>query len=247
MDERKSQGGCTDGNGGEHCAEAHAGRRHWLLALIRRFFKSSWDSVSPDDLREFCHSDDREQIANRLIKVFARYAAILGAFTGILMSADEVLALATGGEGGLGLPVNILLALFVLTIDTITLLRFQLSLVACLARLYGACLDPDDPEDILTIFAYAAGGVAAKAAGKAGMKVGGKVVTRVAKSVAQKEVMSALTRVSERVGIRILQRAAVKYSLPVASIGLGMVVNFFTMRTMGRIAKKHLEERGRSR
>ena len=217
-------------------------RRHWLLALIRRFFKPSWDSVSLDNLREFYHTDDKEQIANRLIRACTRNAAILGAFTGILMSADEVLALATGGEGGLELPVNILLALFVLTIDTLTLLRFQLSLVACLGRLYETKLDPDEPEDILTIFAYAAGGVAAKAAGMAGMKVGGRVVSRAAKSVVQKEVMSALTRVSERVGIRMLQRAAVKYSLPVASIGIGCVVNYFTTRTMGRIAKEHMKE-----
>ena len=115
--------------------------------------------------------------------------------------------------------------------------------MACLGKLYGACLDLDNPEEILTIFAFAAGGVAAKAAGKAGMQVGGRVATRVAKSVAKKEAMSALTRVSERVGIQILQRAVVKYAVPIASIGIGMAVNFFTMKTMGRIAKKHMEER----
>jgi uncharacterized protein (DUF697 family) len=158
------------------------------------------------------------------------------------MSADEALAIATAGEGGLGLPVNILIAIFALTVDTIMLIRIQLSLVACLGRLYVAPLDPDDPADILTIFAYAAGGVAAKAAGKAGMKVGGKVAGRVAKSVIQKEAMSVLTRVSEKVGIRILQSAAIKYSLPVVSIGLGMIVNFFAIGIMGQVARRHMKE-----
>jgi hypothetical protein len=219
-----------------------APRRHWLLGLISRYFKESWDSVSLDDLRAFARSDDEEVIANRLIRSSARNAAILGAFTGILMSADEALAIATAGEGGLGLPVNILIAIFALTVDTIMLIRIQLSLVACLGRLYVAPLDPDDPADILTIFAYAAGGVAAKAAGKAGMKVGGKVAGRVAKSVIQKEAMSVLTRVSEKVGIRILQSAAIKYSLPVVSIGLGMIVNFFAIGIMGQVARRHMKE-----
>lgn len=232
---------------GENSAQGDSGaprRLHWLLALIRRYFKPSWESVMLEDLRAYYRTADTEEIARRLIRTFAVRTAVLGAFTGILMSADEVMAIATEGEGGLGLPINILLALFVLTLDTVMMIRFQLALVACLGRLYKVPLDPDDPEDILSLFAFAAGGLAANAAGKAGLEIGGKVAARVTKTMLKKEALNALTRVSEQVGIRILQRAVVKYSLPVISIVLGAVLNFFTTRAIGRLARTHMRERG---
>jgi hypothetical protein len=218
-------------------------RRHWLLALIRRSFKRSWEKLTPGCLQQVYGTDDQDEIARRLIRLFARNASILGAFTGVLMSVDEIAAFATGGEGGVGLPVNILIAVVVLSLETVMLIRFQLALVACMGRLYGAPLDPDDPEDILSIFAYAAGGTAANAAGAAGMKVGGKLAFRVTRSVVQREAMVTLRNVAERVGIRILQLAVVKYALPLVSIGIGMVANFFTTRAIGRIAKSHMQER----
>ncbi len=60
-------------------------------------------------------------------------------------------------------------------------MRFQLQLVANLGKLYGAPLNPDDPEDILTIIAFALGGSAAETAGKFGMKVGGRIAKNAAR------------------------------------------------------------------
>jgi uncharacterized protein (DUF697 family) len=211
----------------------------WLLRLIRRAFVKYWEMVSAEYFKEVYRTADRTVIADRLIRMFARNSAILGILTGIIMSADEIVLLVTGAEGGLGLPFNIAIAALVMTLETILLLRFQLALVACLGKLYDVQLDPDDPEDIVTILAFAIGGSAANAAGTAGMKMGGKVVARVAKSVVQKEALSALTGVAERIGFQMLARALVKYAVPVASIAIGMVMNYIATRGVGRLAKKY--------
>jgi uncharacterized protein (DUF697 family) len=213
----------------------------WLLRLIRRAFKKYWEMLSAEYFQEAYHTTDRDVIADKLIKMFARNASILGILTGVIMSADEIVLLVTDAEGGLGLPFNIAIAALVLTLETILLLRFQLAMVACLGKLYDVPLDPDDPEDIVTILAFAIGGSAANAAGTAGMKMGGKVVARIAKSVVQKEALSALTGVAERIGIQMLARALVKYAVPVASIAIGMVMNYIATRGVGKLAKKHFQ------
>lgn len=227
--------------------EQKAGRSgQWLMRLIRRAFKKYWEMVSAEYFEEVYHTTDRAVIADRLIRIFARNSAILGILTGVIMSADEIVLLVTGAEGGLGLPFNIAIAALVMTLETILLLRFQLALVACLGKLHDVPLDPDDPEEIVTILAFAIGGSAANAAGTAGMKMGGKVVARVAKSVVQKEALSALTGVAERIGFKMLMRALVKYAVPVASIAIGMVMNYIATRGVGRLAKKYFHSRDHS-
>jgi uncharacterized protein (DUF697 family) len=219
-----------------------AGRGHWLLELIRRSFKKSWEMVSAEYFQEAYSTKDQDRIADRLIAVFSRNASILGGITGLLMSADVIVAFLTRGEGVVELPVSIVIAVFVLCMETVVLIRFQLALVACLGKLYGAPLDPNDPEDVLTILAYALGGSTASAAGTAGMKVGGKLAARIAKTVVQKEVAATFRNVAEKVGLRIIQLALIKYAVPILSIGIGMGANYFATRTIGRIAKNHLRE-----
>lgn len=219
------------------------GSGHWLLEWIRGIFKTFWEQANVEYYQALYDTDDTEEIADRLIRWFARNASFLGALTGVLMSVDEVIAFATGGEGGIGLPVNILIAILVLSMETVLLIRFQLALVACLGKVYGMPLDPNDPEDVLTIFAYALGGSAANAAGAAGMKVGGKLVARIAKSVAQKEAVSTLEGIAGRLGLRFLGLAMVKYAIPLVSIGIGIGANYLATKAVGNIAKRHLRER----
>jgi len=216
----------------------------WLLWLIRRAFRKYWEMLSADYFQEIYRTTDRATIAEKLIRMFARNSAILGVLTGIIMSADEIVLFTTGAEGGLGLPFNIAIAALVMTLETILLLRFQLALVACLGKLYEVPLDPDDPEDIVTILAFAIGGSAANAAGAAGVKMGGKVAARVATTVVEKEALSALTGVAERIGFRMLMRALVKYAVPVVSIAVGMVMNYIATRSVGKLAKRHFHPSG---
>jgi uncharacterized protein (DUF697 family) len=75
------------------------------------------------------------------------------------------------------------------------------------------------------------------------MKVGGELAGRTAKAVFKKETLSALKRIAAKVGIKILQRSIVKYTIPIASIGIGTGWNYVSTKAVGRIAIKHFEKR----
>jgi len=215
----------------------------WLWLLIRRAFKNYWERATVEYFLQKYNTADPEKIAPKLIAVAAKNAAILGALTGAAVSADEIVAFLTAGEGGVGLPANLAIAATAISAEAILLVRFQLQLVANLGKLYGAPLDPDDPEDILTIFAFALGGSAADAAGKAGMKIGGTLTGRAAKAVFSKELLAFLKAVSAKAGVKILQRTIVKYVVPIASIGIGTGWNYFATKAVGKIAIAHFKKR----
>lgn len=162
--------------------------------------------------------------------------------TGAAISTNEIVAISTGGEGGFGLPANIAIAAACIGGEAILLIRFQLQLVANLGKLYGVPLDPDDPEDILTILAFALGGSAADAAGKFGMKVGGKLAGRGAKAVFKKGTLAALKRIAAKVGIKILQRSIIKYTIPIVSIIIGSGWNYASTKTVAKVATKHFKQ-----
>ena len=215
----------------------------WPLRMIRRVFRRYWTGVSAADLQALYRTADRDVIAARLTHEASRNAAILGLFTGLLLSADEVAAFATRGAGGLGLPLNLLIAVLVLSLEMILVFRFQVALVACLGRLYEVPFDPDDPRDLLTVLAYAAGSSAANAAGRQGMRMGGQLTARIARNVMEREAMAALTHTAERVGIRFLQMTVIKYGIPLVSMAVGLVMNYLSMRAIGRVARMHMQRR----
>ena len=215
----------------------------WLWHIIQKSFSNYWKNANVEYFESKYGTKDAEKLAKKLISVAAKNAAILGGITGAAISADEIVAIATGGEGGVGLPANIAIAATSIGAEAILLIRFQLQLVANLGKLYGVPLDPDDPEDILTILAFALGGSAADAAGKFGMKVGGKLAGRTAKEVFKKETLAAVKRIAAKVGVKILQRSIVKYTIPVASIGVGTGWNYTSTKTVANIATKHFKQR----
>ena len=122
-------------------------------------------------------------------------------------------------------------------------MRFQLQLIANLGKLYGFPLDPSDPEDIITILAFAVGGGVAEEAGKAGMKMGGKAAGHVAKNLFSGQTLKFVKGIGNKVGVNILQRSIVRYTVPIVSIGIGISWNYLAMRTVGRIAIKHFKQR----
>lgn len=215
----------------------------WLWQIIQKSFSNYWKNANAEYFESKYGTTDKEKLVKKLIDVAAKNAAILGGVTGAAITTDEIVAIATGGEGGVGLAANIAIATAGIGGEAILLIRLQLQLVANLGKLYGLPLDPDDPEDILTIFAFALGGSAADAAGKFGMKVGGKLAGRAAKAVFKKETLASLKRIAAKVGIKILQRSIVKYTIPVASIGIGTGWNYTSTKTVGRIAIKHFKQR----
>lgn len=217
----------------------------WLWILIERSFKDYWERANVEYFCSKYGTTDPEKVSAKLVSVASRNAALLGAVTGAAVSADEIYALlkAAKGKGGLSLPANLAVAATAIGGEAVLLMRLQLQLVANLGKLYGVPLDPDDPEDILTIIAFAIGGSAAEAAGKAGVKIGGKLGGRAAKAIFSKELLATLKRVGAKAGIKILQRTIVQFAVPLVSIGIGLGWNYTATKAVSRLAIRHFQLR----
>ena len=215
----------------------------WLFPLIQKSFKNYWEKANAEYFKDKYLSQDLDFIAGKIISVAARNTAIIGAATGATVSADEIVGLITGGEGIVGLPANIAIAMTAMSSEAVLLLQFQLKLVANLGKLYEVPLDPDDPEDVLTILAFAIGGSIAEEAGKFGMKIGGNLAKETVRKYIKKEVLETLKQIGKKLGVKILQGTIIKYTVPIVSIGLGTGWNYSTTRTIGKIAKKHFIKR----
>jgi len=215
----------------------------WLWLLIQRSFSNYWERATVEHLWMEYGTKDPGKIGAKLIAGAARNAAILGAITGAAVSTDEIVAILTVVEGGIGLPANLAIAASAISAEAILLVRFQLQLVANLGKVYGAPLHPDDPEDILTILAFAMGGSVAEAAAAAGIKVGRKLTPRAASTIFAKDGLAFLERIGVKLGIKIFQRTIVKYVNPISSVGIGLGWNYFATQTMGKIAIQHFKKR----
>lgn len=147
----------------------------WLYKLIKKSFKDVYERSDPGFYRNKYPGLNDNKILRKLIMVTARNSAILGGVVGAAITTDEIVAIITAGEGGVGLPANIAIAFLAIAGEAVLLTRMQLKLVANIAKLYGVPIEPDEPEDVITIIALAFGGSFAEAAGKAGLKIGGKL------------------------------------------------------------------------
>jgi len=218
----------------------------WFYEFARSTFRACYERATPEYLQEKYPGENAEFIADRLIRVAAKNAMLLGSVTGVAISADELAGLLTAGEGGVGLPANILLGLAALGAELVLLVKFQLQMVAGLARLYGVELDPEDPEDVMTVFLFALGGSLADQAGRMGMRVGARATRQMLERRMRRELLAPWKLLGERVGAKLVSRSLVKYAVPMVSVGIGAAWNYATTRAMGRLARKHFRERARS-
>lgn len=212
----------------------------WLIKLLAKCFSNYYERANFEYFSKKYSTVDEQIIANKLIAVACKNSSLLGGAVGATVSTDELVALFTLAEGGIGLPANIAIAFTAVSSELVMLMRIQLQLVANLAKVYGITLDPDDPEDILTILAFAIGGSVAEAAGKAGMKVGGNLARKAVKEVVKKEVLKAVQDIGKKIGLKILQKTIINTAVPVVSIGIGLVWNYSSTKAVGKMATKHL-------
>lgn len=218
----------------------------WLYKLIKKSFANYWQRGNAEYFKRKYRTDDEAFLIKKLTEVAARNAAIIGAITGAVVSTNEIMVIiqamgtpASGGSTLIPLPAQVAIALTVLAGEAVLLVRFQLQLVANIGRIRGVQLDPNDPEDILTILAFALGGALAEEAGRLGMKIGGKLAANAAKAIFRKQLLAALKKMAARIGIKLLQRTIIKYVVPLASIGIGSGWNYFSTKAVSRIADKH--------
>lgn len=215
----------------------------WIFTLVHRAFRNYWEKADHEYFRQKYPKDTTDRLAKRLISLSCKNAAAIGAATGVAMSTNEVVALLTGAEGGVGLPANIAVAVASLGGEMIGVTHIQLKLIADMGRLYDVPLDVDDPEDVWTILAYALGGNAAELAGGLGMKVGKTLGVRAAKAVFGGARLKAVQKLGKTIGIKILQKSIVKYTAPVVSVVIGSSWNYVSTRTLGKVAQSHFQGR----
>ena len=219
----------------------------WFLKLVKQSFNAYYEKANCEYFRAKYPGADDDTLIKKLTGVAAKNAAILGGIVGATVSADEIAVLVTGGEAGVGLPANIAIAVTAVAGELILLTRFQLQLVANIAKIMQVPLDPDDPEDILIIFAFAVGGSASEVAGKAGMRVGAKLTEIGIKKTIKKEFLNKLKDLAQKLGYKLLQKTIIKYAMPIVSVGIGATWNYVSTRTVSKIAKKHFAERKKQR
>ena len=210
----------------------------WFIGLLRKviqtydrnaratYFQKKYPGLPPDD------------IADILTTVTVRYATIAGAVAGAAATANQIAALSSAGMTA---------ALFVGSIgaEMLYLSQIQMRLVLDLSVVYDLQLDPEDPEDILMIFGYALGVTPTEMLGK-GMQVAAGAATKGAvKKYISKGTLQAIQDFARRLGFKILQRTILKYAVPVASAAVGSSYNYVTTKSVGRIAKEHLKNRGK--
>jgi uncharacterized protein (DUF697 family) len=217
----------------------------WFYDFVRNTFRKYYERATPEYLRAKYPGSHVEFIADRLIAMSAKNAMVLGSVTGAAISADELAGLLTAGEGGVGIPGNILIALAAAGAELVLLVRIQLQMVAGLSRLYGVELDPDDPEDVLTIFAYALGGTLSEQAGRLGMRMGARATRQMVERQMRREMLAPWKVLGERVGAKLARRSLAKYAVPMVSVGIGAAWNYAATRALGRLARKHFRARAR--
>lgn len=148
----------------------------WLFSLVGASFRAYYKKANYEYFKTKYPGADDQVLIEKLTSVAARNGAILGGIVGATITADEIEALA---DVGITLPANFGIAAAALGGELILLTRIQLQLIANIAKILEVPLDPDDPEDILLILAFAVGGGVSEAAAAAGMKIGGRL-TRLA-------------------------------------------------------------------
>ena len=95
------------------------------------------------------------------------------------------------------------------------------------------------------IFGYALRVTPTEMIGKGLQIAAGAGAKEAVKKYISKGTLQALKDFARRLGFNILQRTILKYAVPVASAAIGSSYNYATTKSVGRIAKAHLKNRGK--
>jgi RNA polymerase subunit RPABC4/transcription elongation factor Spt4/uncharacterized tellurite resistance protein B-like protein len=210
----------------------------WFSNLLRKviqaydrnarasYFQKKYPGLPPDD------------IVDILTGVTVKYATIVGAVVGAASTVNQIGALSSAGMTA---------ALFFGSIgaEMLYLAQIQIRLVLDLAVVYDLQLDADDPEDILMIFGYALGVTPTAMAGRGLQIAAGAGAKAAVKKYVSKGTLKVVQDFARRLGFKILQRTILKYAVPFASAAVGSSYNYATTKSVGRIAKAHLKNRGK--
>lgn len=210
----------------------------WFINLLRKVIQAYDRNARATYFQQKYPGLPPDEIADILTSVTVRYATIAGAIAGVAATANQITALSSAG---------MTVALFVGSVgaEMLYLAQIQMRLVLDLSVLYDLQLDPEDPEDILMIFGYALGVTPTEMLGK-GLQIAAGAGTKGAiKKYISKGTLQAIKDFARRLGFKFLQGTLLKYAVPVASAAIGSSYNYATTKSVGRIAKAHLKNRGK--
>jgi RNA polymerase subunit RPABC4/transcription elongation factor Spt4/uncharacterized tellurite resistance protein B-like protein len=210
----------------------------WFIHLLRKVIQTYDRNARATYFQQKYPGLPPDEIADILTSVTVRYATIAGAVAGAAATANQIAALGSAGMTA---------ALFLGSIgaEMLYLAQIQMRLVLDLSVVYDLQLDAEDPEDVLMIFGYALGVTPTEMLGKGLQVAAGASAKGAVKKYISKGTLEALQNFTRRLGFKILQRTILKYAVPVASAAVGSSYNFVTTRSVGRIAKAHLKNRGK--
>ena len=210
----------------------------WFIVLLQKVVQSYDRNARAEYFQQKYPGLPPDEIADILISVTVKYATIAGAITGAAATANQIAALSSAG-------MTIAVMAGAIGAEMVYLARIQMRLVLDLSVVYDLQLDPDDPEDILMTFGYAMGVAPAEMLGKR-LQVAARGGTQYAvKKYVSKGTLKAIQDFGKRIGIRILQKSIIKYTVPVVSAVVGSSYNYITTKSVGGIAKNHLKNRGK--
>jgi len=210
----------------------------WFIKLLQQAVSSYDRNAQAIYFQKKYPGLPRDEIADILTSVTAKYSAIAGAIAGVVASADEIAAIVAAG---LAIPILV----GSIGAEMLYLSNIQMRLVLDMSVLYDLQLDPEDPEDILLIFGYALGVVPAEALGKELIVAARAGAPIAVKAVVKKETLAALKKFAQQLGRKILQTDIIKYAVPGFSAAVGSAYNFISTKSIGKIAKIHFKNRGK--
>lgn len=209
----------------------------WLVILLHKVAQAYDKNATSQYFLQKYPGLPLDEIAEKLVSITVRHATIAGAITGAAMTANMIATLSSFG-------MTAALMVGAIGAEMLYLARIQMRLVLDLAVLYDLQLDKDDPEDMMMILGYAMGVAPTELVGK-GVQVATRGATEYAvKKYVSKGSLKALQDFGKKIGIRILQRSVLKYTVPVVSAVVGSSYNYVTTKALGKIAQSHMSNRG---
>lgn len=209
----------------------------WFLKLLRVVLKTYQKNVHATYFQQKYPGLPADDIADKLISVTTKYAAIGGAIAGIATTASIAGIVASGG-------ISATVWLGSIGTEIVYVSWLQMRLVLDLTVVYDLQIDANDPEDILMIFSYALGVIPSSSLGKGIAIVAGSTTKQAIQKYISGGLLKSLQGFFKQLGFKILKRSLVKFAVPIVSALAGSSYNYITTRSIGRIAKSHFSNRG---
>jgi hypothetical protein len=202
----------------------------WFQRLLLQVTKSYKHHARAEYFQKKYLELTKDEIADKLIALAAKYSAITGDVTGVTATSGQLFSVTSLGASW---------SLFIgsIGLEMLCFAQIQMRLILDLSVVYEPALNP---EDVIMIFGYALGIAPTEILGQAVSRVSTPTLTRTAiRTYISKETLVAVQDFGRQIGFKILQRSLIKYSIPVASAMVGSTYNYVTTQAIGKFAKAH--------